>query len=137
MGFNCHQCGASYPVRKILTNHKRWKHKDAKQFTCKQCTYETYHILNSMLDLCMKKWGRFVWCVGRTSQINQINRQLRQFHTKIVRVNGTKRKPSESLETQPKRLKNDVKQGVLRCIVCQKEFRRKNLNKHIKIVHAV
>ena len=41
MGFNCDQCGASYPVRKSLTNHKKLKHSNAKQFTYKQCTYVT------------------------------------------------------------------------------------------------
>ena len=41
MVFNCDLCDATYPVRISLSNHKRFKHGDAKQFNCEHCVYAT------------------------------------------------------------------------------------------------
>ena len=37
----CDECDATYPVRMSLSNHKRLKHGDAKQFYCEHCVYTT------------------------------------------------------------------------------------------------
>ena len=37
----CDECDATYPVRMSLSNHKRLKHGDAKQFNCEHCVYTT------------------------------------------------------------------------------------------------
>ena len=39
MVYPCDQCDASFPVRMSLSNHKRLKHGDAKQFNCEKCVY--------------------------------------------------------------------------------------------------
>ena len=107
MGLNFDQCGASYPVRKSLTNHKRLKHGDAMQFTCKQSTYVTTKKENyrqHATSLHEKVREMCVVCGKDFSDKPNINKHLRKFHTEIVRVNGTKIKPSESLKTQPERI---------------------------------
>ena len=35
----CDECDATYPVRMSLSNHKRLKHGDVKQFNCEHCVY--------------------------------------------------------------------------------------------------
>ena len=46
MSYPCEQCGASFPVKMSLLNHKRLKHGDAKQFNCEKCVYTTFNKTN-------------------------------------------------------------------------------------------
>ena len=39
MAYPCDQCDASFSVRMSLSNHKRFKHGEAKQFNCEKCVY--------------------------------------------------------------------------------------------------
>jgi len=41
MSYPCDQCDASFPVKMSLSNHKRLKHGDVKQFNCEKCVYAT------------------------------------------------------------------------------------------------
>ena len=41
MSYPCDQCDATYLVRMSLSNHKRLKHGDVKQFNCEKCVYAT------------------------------------------------------------------------------------------------
>ena len=144
MVFACDLCDATYPVRHSLSNHKRLKHGDAAQFNCTKCTYATtkkenldQHVrsvhekIKVTCDICNKEF----------SKTPNLNKHKRQKHPETLQ---TKRKATEYLETQPKRIKitqpesNDDTNKIngFECKICKQEFKELyNLNKHIKNVH--
>ena len=94
MGFKCDQCGVSYPGKKSLTNHQRLKHSDAKQFTCKQCTYVTTkkdHYEQHVRSLHEKVREMCVVCGKDFSDKPNLHKHLRKFHPKIVRMTVSKK----------------------------------------------
>ena len=81
----CDECDASYPVRKSLTNHKRLKHGDAKQFNCEKCVYTTTRKEN--LQQHVKSVHEKVKVICETcgknfSDKSNLNKHVRQLHTK-------------------------------------------------------
>ena len=135
MVFTCDLCDASYPVRHSLSNHKRLKHGDAAQFNCTKCTYATTKKEN--LDQHVRSVHENVKvicniCGKNFSDKPNLNKHKRQKHPETLQ---TKRKATEYLETQPKRIKisqpesnDDTNKLFLKCPICYKEFKElKNL----------
>ena len=75
MAYPCDQCDASFPVRMSLSNHKRLKHGDAKQFNCEKCVYTSNkkeNLQQHVRSVHKKKSRKHVKLVGKTSQKNLI-----------------------------------------------------------------
>ena len=105
MDFMCDQCDASYPVKMSLSNHKRLKHGDIKQFNCEHCVYSTStkgH-LQQHVRYQHEKVKQFCESCGRGfSDKSHLNRHMRQFNSETVQE---KRKATDTLETPTKRIK--------------------------------
>ena len=146
MSYPCDQCDATYPVRKSLSNHKRLKHGDVKQFNCEKCVYATtkkenlqQHI-QSVHEQIKETCGT---CGKNFSKKSNLNKHMKKKHSEQI-----KRKGRESLEKPSKRIKMDAdgderddgegneKINEFKCSICDKQFKEvTNLNKHIKNVH--
>ena len=106
MVFTCDLCDASYPVKKSLSNHKRLKHGDVKQFNCEHCVYSTLN--KTHLEIHIKSQHLKVKevcesCSKEFSDKPTLNRHVWQFHSEIVQE---KRKATETLETPSKKIKS-------------------------------
>ena len=111
MAYPCDQCDASFPVRMSLSNHKRLKHGDAKQFNCEKCVYTTskkenlkqhvHSVHEKIKEICET-------CGKEFSKKSNLNKHVRQLHTK---TQVTKRKASDTLEIPTKRIKLDEEIG--------------------------
>ena len=137
MVFNCEKCTASYPVRKSLLNHIRFKHGDSEQFTCQHCVYATTkrENLKQHVRSQHEKIKEICGTCGKSfSDKPNLNKHVRNFHQE--KVQGTKRKAAETMPNPLKKKKTEALKE-LKCGVCQKEFKElKNLNKHMKNVHG-
>ena len=137
MAFECDECNASYSVRKSLLNHKRLKHGNPQEFACQYCVYTStkkdnleQHVrsqhekIKEICETCRKGF----------SDRSNLNRHVRIFHGEAVQ--GTKRKATEPLVHQSKKIIAEVAKE-LKCGVCLKEFKEvKNLNKHVRKFHG-
>ena len=111
MAFMCDQCDATYPVKKSLSNHKRLKHGDVKQFNCEHCVYTTFnktHLEHHVRSLHEKIKEICESCGKEFSDKSHLNRHVRRLHTK---TQVTKRKASDTLEIPTKRIKLDEEIG--------------------------
>ena len=107
MSFPCDQCDATYPVRKSLSNHKRLKHGDVKQFSCEKCVYTSNkkeNIHQHVRSVHKKVKETCETCGKNFSKKSHLIRHVRQLHTK---TQVTKRKASDTLEIPTKRIKLD------------------------------
>ena len=107
MVFMCDQCDASYPVRKSLSNHKRLKHGDAKQFNCEKCVYTSNkkeNLQQHVRSVHEKVKEMCETCGKNFSKKSHLIRHVRRLHTK---TQVTKRKASDTLEIPTKRIKMD------------------------------
>ena len=121
----CDQCDATYPVKKSLSNHKRLKHGDVKQFHCEHCVYSTFnktHLEQHVRSLHEKIKEICESCGKEFSDKSHLNRHVRQFHSE--NKEETKRKATESIETPSKRIKTneDNVNKTNKCTACDKEF---------------
>ena len=154
MAFMCDQCDASYPVRKSLSNHKRLKHGNTKQFNCEYFVYTTWkkdHLEQHVCSQHEKVKDIYVSCGKNFSDKSHLNRHVRQFHPE--NKEERKRKVTEIIEIPTKRIKiaqpennddgdgderdNDEgneKTNDFKCNICNINYKELyNLNKHIKM----
>ena len=107
MGFMCDECGATYPVRMSLSNHKRLKHGDAKQFNCEHCVYTTTKKENLQQHVRSQheKVKEICETCGKSfSDKSNLNKHVKKFHSEN-KEEETKRKASDTLEIPSKRIK--------------------------------
>ena len=100
------QCDATYPVRMSLSNHKRLKHGNAKQFNCEKCVNTSSnktHLEQHVQSVHEKEKVICKTCGKNFSDKSNLNKHVRQFHPETKE--GTKRKASDTLETPSKRMK--------------------------------
>ena len=158
MAFMCDECDATYPVRMSLSNHKRLNHGDVLQFNCEHCVYSTTkkdHLEQHIQSVHEQIKETCETCGKNFSKKSNLNKHMKNKHSETLQKEETKRKATETLETQPKRIKitqpesNDDDDGDERdndegnektndfkCTICDTQFKElKNLNKHMKNVH--
>ena len=149
MVYPCDQCDASFPVRKSMLNHKRLKHGDTKQFNCEKCVYTSNKKEN--LQQHVRSQHEKIKEICETCGKNFTDKPTLNAHIKKFHPEQIKRKPTENLETQSKRIKMDADSdekgndddvgnekinNEFKCSICDKQFKELyNLNKHIKNVH--
>ena len=105
MSYPCDQCDASFPVRMSLSNHKRLKHGDVKQFNCEHCVYNTTkkdHLQQHVKSVHEKVKEICDKCGKKFSDKSNLNKHMKKKHSEIVQE---KRKASDTLETPTKRIK--------------------------------
>ena len=96
MAYPCNQCDASFPVRMSLSNHKRLKHGDTKQFNCEKCVYTTSkkeNLKQHVQSVHKKVKETCETCGKEFSKKSHLIRHVRRFHTK---TQVTKRKASDT-----------------------------------------
>ena len=105
MSYPCDQCDATYPVRKSLSNHKRLKHGDVKQFNCEKCVYATInktHLEQHIQSVHEQIRETCETCGKNFSDKSHLNRHKKKKHSETLQKEETKRKATETLETHPK-----------------------------------
>jgi len=148
MSYPCDQCDATYPVKMSLSNHKRLKHGDVKQFNCEKCVYATSkkeNLQQHVRSVHEKVKVICETCGKNFSDKPTLNRHKKNKHSETLQKEETKRKATETLETQPKRIKitqpesndDDIKKfKEFKCNICNTTYKELyNLNKHIRNVH--
>ena len=91
-------------MKKSLSNHKRLKHGDVKQYNCEHCVYSTLnktHLENHVRSQHLKVKEVCESCSKEFSDKSHLNRHVRQFHSETVQE---KRKATETLETPSKKI---------------------------------
>ena len=118
----CDECEATYPVRMSLSNHKRLKHGDAKQFNCEHCVYTTTkkeNLVQHVRSQHEKVKEICETCGKNFTDKPTLNAHIKKFHSETVQKVETKTKASD-----------------FKCTICDSQFQKLyNLNKHIKNVH--
>ena len=86
----CDEFDATYPVRMSLSNHKRLKHGDAKQFNCEYCVYTTTkkdHLQQHVRSQHEKVKEICETCGKNFTDKPTLNRHVRQFHPQNKKTN--------------------------------------------------
>merc|ERR1712030_195775 len=99
---------ASYPVKMSLSNHKRLKHGDVKQFNCKKCVYATSkkeNLQQHVRSVHEQIKETCETCGKNFSKKSNLNKHKKNKHSEILQKEETKRKATETLETPTKRIK--------------------------------